>query len=276
MSRKIFLRTLTVLLIVTGFFTVAIAGAEVQTFDGQGQWQTLEELDDDSQQLISMERALQEAEHDAKEKIVEKVKNQDTAINARLTEAEINAVAQNILKIIGEVHYEKKKVFLGAQRKILYTAKIKTKIDLTAVVEFIKRDDRDKATIVEQNEQLQDAVEKNKERAKALIEQYNLATTQIEKDRIREEMKQAVYDFTANRKLKAGNRLYYVKDYDGAIKFYNEAIDLKPNFAWAYNNCGNAYGDLRQYDLAIADYDRAIACKPDYAEAYNNRGLQSD
>ena len=109
-----------------------------------------------------------------------------------------------------------------------------------------------------------------------MIEQYNLATTQIEKDRIREEMKQAVYDFTANKKLEDGDKLYYAKNFDGAIKFYNEAIDLKPNFAWAYNNCGNAYGDLRQYDLAIADYDRAIACKPDYAEAYNNRGLQSD
>ncbi|MGV2433944.1 MAG UNVERIFIED_CONTAM: tetratricopeptide repeat protein [Anaerolineae bacterium] len=30
--------------------------------------------------------------------------------------------------------------------------------------------------------------------------------------------------------------------------------------------------NLQQYQRAIEDYDRAIQLKPDYADAYNNRG----
>lgn len=305
--QKFFLRTAAVLLIVTGLFTTAIVGAAVQTFDGQGQWQSVEGLDDESLQLIAMERALQDAQHNARQKVIEQLKNHSAAMKAMITETEINAVAQNVLEIVGEVHYDKKKVSFGAKNPIvLYTAKVKTKIDLNAVAEFIKRDDRDKATIVEQNEQLQDVIAKNKEHAKALVEQYKRATTQAEKDRIREEMKQAVYDFTANRKLEEGNRLYYAKKFDDAIKLYIEAIELKPDGAETYNNRGVAYQELQQYDRAIADfnkalefkqhefiynnraiayirlgkydraiedYDKAIELKPDYALSYNNRGI---
>ena len=48
---------------------------------------------------------------------------------------------------------------------------------------------------------------------------------------------------------------------------------LKPDFAEAYNNRGNALRDLKRPEEALASYDRAIALKPDYAEAYNNRGI---
>ena len=54
-----------------------------------------------------------------------------------------------------------------------------------------------------------------------------------------------------------------------------KATRLKPAYADAYNNRGNAYVDLKQYDKAIADYTEAIRLKPDYAGAYYNRGLAS-
>ena len=53
----------------------------------------------------------------------------------------------------------------------------------------------------------------------------------------------------------------------------NEAIRLKPDYAEAYNNRGNAKVALGQYAEAIADYDEAIRLKPDYAEAYYIRGF---
>jgi len=58
-----------------------------------------------------------------------------------------------------------------------------------------------------------------------------------------------------------------------ALEYLNEAIKLKPDYAEAYNNRGNVYGDLGQHQQAIEDYNEAIRLKPDYAMAYNNRGV---
>lgn len=68
----------------------------------------------------------------------------------------------------------------------------------------------------------------------------------------------------------AKNRL---GQYEAAIVDYDNAIRLKPDYAFAYNNRGVAKYYLGQYKAAIADYDSAIRLKPDYALAYNNRGI---
>ena len=62
-------------------------------------------------------------------------------------------------------------------------------------------------------------------------------------------------------------------EYDRAIRDYDQAIQLKPDFAYAFNNRGNAYSDKGEYDRAIRDFDQAIQLKPDYAYAFDNRGL---
>jgi len=62
-------------------------------------------------------------------------------------------------------------------------------------------------------------------------------------------------------------------DFDKAIQNYDKAIELKPDYAEAYNNRGVAYGEKDDFDKAIQNYDKAIELKPDYAKAYNNRGV---
>ena len=59
---------------------------------------------------------------------------------------------------------------------------------------------------------------------------------------------------------------------DKAIADFSEAIRLKPDFVFAFNNRGNAYYGKGQFDRAIEDYDEAIRLKPDFAEAFRNRG----
>lgn len=60
--------------------------------------------------------------------------------------------------------------------------------------------------------------------------------------------------------------------YKEAIADYDKAIELKPDDAFAYNNRGAAKNNLGRNEEAIADYDRAIVLKPDHADVYNNRG----
>lgn len=56
-----------------------------------------------------------------------------------------------------------------------------------------------------------------------------------------------------------------------AIKDYNQAISLNPNLAEAYYNRGNAYNQLGDFKQAIKDYDQAISINPKYTYAYANR-----
>ena len=63
------------------------------------------------------------------------------------------------------------------------------------------------------------------------------------------------------------------QDYKGAIEDYTKAIELKPDYAVAYNNRGNSRSNLSDNKGAIEDYNKAIELKPDDAEAYSNRGV---
>ena len=69
----------------------------------------------------------------------------------------------------------------------------------------------------------------------------------------------------------------YVHDglgnYDLAVSACQTAIAIKPDFANAYNNMGNALGKLNRNAEAVSAYQAAIAIKPDYANAYYNMGI---
>jgi hypothetical protein len=59
---------------------------------------------------------------------------------------------------------------------------------------------------------------------------------------------------------------------DGALANYSRAIELKPDYAEAYNNRAFTYMLIQQYALALPDLDRALQIRPDYVNALMNRG----
>ncbi len=61
--------------------------------------------------------------------------------------------------------------------------------------------------------------------------------------------------------------------YSKSIELISEAIDLKTDFAEAYNNRGNAYRGSLKFEEAAADYSTAISLSPDYAMAHNNLAI---
>jgi tetratricopeptide (TPR) repeat protein len=68
-------------------------------------------------------------------------------------------------------------------------------------------------------------------------------------------------------------RGYDATDLDEKLRFYSEAIRLKPDYAEAFSNRGVARGDKGDVEGALQDYNEAIRLKPDYAEPFNNRGI---
>ena len=64
-----------------------------------------------------------------------------------------------------------------------------------------------------------------------------------------------------------------VDDIQQAIRNFTKAIELRSGYAEAYNNRGDLYGYSGDYQQAIVDFTKAIELKPDYAMAYVNRGI---
>ena len=68
-------------------------------------------------------------------------------------------------------------------------------------------------------------------------------------------------------------RGFAATDVDEKLRFYNEAIRLKPDYADAFNNRGLARRAKGNVEGALQDFSEAIRLKPDYAVAFNNRGF---
>ena len=62
-------------------------------------------------------------------------------------------------------------------------------------------------------------------------------------------------------------------DWHGAETNFDRAIELKPDFAFAYNNRGITKRMQHDWAGAIDDYSKAIELETNFALAYNNRGF---
>lgn len=80
-----------------------------------------------------------------------------------------------------------------------------------------------------------------------------------------------------DRYVEAYNNLCMVmqdgfKKPDEALTLIDRAIEIRPDYADAYNNRGNVLQGLNRFSEALVSYDRSISLKPDSASAHNNRG----
>ncbi len=61
--------------------------------------------------------------------------------------------------------------------------------------------------------------------------------------------------------------------YDEAIRCYDTALEINPEYAYLWNGKGNALYDLGRYDEAIRCYDKALEINPEYKLAKKNREI---
>ena len=57
-----------------------------------------------------------------------------------------------------------------------------------------------------------------------------------------------------------------------AVKSYEKAIEIDPNYAKAHYNLGGAYHELGQFEDSVKSYEKSIVIDPNYAQAHYNLG----
>ena len=119
----------------------------------------------------------------------------------------------------------------------------------------------------EYNEQWDTWMKDNRETNAEIVGSMNEAEA-AEQEKREEQNRMTAWDYY---------RRAYKNDVQGkheeAIEDLTKAIELKPDFAEAFNNRGFAWKNLGQYKRAIEDYNKAIELAPDNAIAYNNCGF---
>jgi anaphase-promoting complex subunit 3 len=69
-----------------------------------------------------------------------------------------------------------------------------------------------------------------------------------------------------------GNCASYYKETETAIKAFQRAIQLSPQFTYAYTLCGHEYVSHEDIEKAISYFQRALSCTPSHYQAYYGLG----
>ena len=71
--------------------------------------------------------------------------------------------------------------------------------------------------------------------------------------------------------IEQGNIFAVGQSHQQSIASYDKALEIKPNDDQAWNNRGNALGNLGRFEDAIASFDKALEIKPNYDQAWYNK-----
>ena len=83
----------------------------------------------------------------------------------------------------------------------------------------------------------------------------------------------SVQPATAALNNKIGVAYSHLFALDEALKYYRQALAMKPDYAQAYNNEGTAYQGKLQYGAAVKAYKKALRINHDMPAAYRNLGI---
>uniref|UniRef100_W5NC97 Uncharacterized protein n=1 Tax=Lepisosteus oculatus TaxID=7918 RepID=W5NC97_LEPOC len=87
--------------------------------------------------------------------------------------------------------------------------------------------------------------------------------------------KMAEAERSAEELKEKANKYFKEKDYENAIKFYTEALELNPENAIYYSNRSLAYLRTECYGYALADATRALEIDKSYIKGYYRRAASN-
>ena len=114
---------------------------------------------------------------------------------------------------------------------------------------------------------------KTVDRNSAWKNNFTLFTTDVNTSKRSAKLRNAVGGELIAQAIKPENKLQKEKMIKDAIIHLNEAIQLHPTYKNAWLLLGNAHNYLEEYEKAISYYKDALDLDPNYEEAKNNLGI---
>jgi tetratricopeptide (TPR) repeat protein len=87
-----------------------------------------------------------------------------------------------------------------------------------------------------------------------------------------EQKRQAPAEATAQTEYNRGVRARVSKDWPAAVSAFRRAVDLRPDFADAWNELGYALRNVGRYQESLGAYDTALRLRPNFPEALEYLG----
>ena len=188
-----------------------------------------------------------------------------------VTEDEIRTISANILQIQGDPEFKIDTFGDEEDQVTRVRCHLSALVDDSNVIEAFK-DRKHLDDAVKQNLELEKRKKQNDLEIEELRNDYLNAKNDDERKKIQDRIAKNDREFTANQYLEAGNRAFFAKNYDEAIKNYNKVLEMNPNDVEAYTSRGLSYFIGKDdCDKAIEDYSKAIELKPDDPNLYTFR-----
>ena len=207
----------------------------------------------DSETLYAAKlRAKQLAEQNAREKVAKNIKEFTKGRNYTFSDKETATIADSVLKFT-DVQYS----------KAIICANVTAQFDEKDILDWLSKYSQEKTALVAQNDELRRKVAELEQK----LSKYEIQTSQNVKIPSTNSSTKNNLDL-ASQKSDEAYKLLLRGDYRGAIKLYDEAIQLNPNDSWIYHNRGTAYKTLGKYQQAIQDFSKAIQLNPNAPMPY--------
>ena len=247
--------------------------AEIKTYTGVGEY------------IISMketpEFGYKNAQLYAQDDVIKQVgifiKSYSEIINSQLKKDEIITFAKGTLKNIKILKREPIPLENESEGYLKFRVTISAEVDAddfdSALDEWKKRDENEKANSVQKDNEQQKLIEDLQKRIKQLENDLANAKTSHQKEKIQQESLSIDKATLYVQKIDEGWQTWRNKNFEQALKFFDEAVNLNQNDYQGYYGRGTTNLDLKNYQQAISEFNQAIKINPNYSSAYNNRGL---
>ena len=246
------------------------AFAEVRMYTGVGKCAMGDLVSPAQAKNYARELAMQNAREQAGVYLT----NYTRTTNTKLSAKEITAISNNITEVVGEVSYTQTPGEVNGVPVVVYMATLQANVDTEGIKKYLAQGEKERVAIVQQSNESERNIKASLTQIEKLNEEYGKASSEQEKEKIRQEFSEADRRLLAEQKNREGMALYYKKDYTGAVKLYRQAIDLDQKYASPWNNIGDAYDNLGNYDKSIECLRKAIDLDPKLAELLPLRQLQ--